>query len=304
MIRLTFVLITAIFSFQALAEAPVVDDSENFALLEQQAGPNPSAALAQSDSYFDANQPALAKETVTVNNASNNADLLNKIQALQQDIQELRGQLEIQTHDIAQLKESQLAFYKDLDARISNKETKAPIAVNTPKPVEQKAPETLAANNPPPIPEPNTPIDDKTGRAPTLPTVVSEKRTNPADEQISYLAAYEQIKNKNYDAGLSAMQSFVANYPTGGYTANAHYWIGEILMVKKNYAEAMTQFNLVLTQFPSSSKYSASMLKLGYALAETGKANEAKLRLKEVIQKYPDTNTAELALAKLKTLGG
>jgi tol-pal system protein YbgF len=128
--------------------------------------------------------------------------------------------------------------------------------------------------------------------------------SNPADEQISYLAAYELVKNKKYDDALSAMQNFVAKYPQGGYTANAHYWLGELYMVKKDYSEAIKHFDIVLEQFPSSSKCSASMLKIGYALAASGKTTDARTKLLEVLKKYPDTSTAELASTKLQSLGG
>ena len=45
----------------------------------------------------------------------------------------------------------------------------------------------------------------------TLPApadVTPVSRVNPADEQISYLAAYELVKNKRYDDALNAMQYF------------------------------------------------------------------------------------------------
>ncbi len=42
-------------------------------------------------------------------------------------------------------------------------------------------------------------------------------------------------------------------------------------MVKHNFAKAITHFELVLKQFPGSSKAAASTLKIGYALAASGK---------------------------------
>ena len=73
-------------------------------------------------------------------------------------------------------------------------------------------------------------------------------------------------------------------------------------MVKKNYPEAITHFEAVLQQFPSSNKSAPSLLKIGYALAASGNKEEAILRLQQVIKNYPDTNTAQLAKAKLESL--
>ncbi|AHE68176.1 hypothetical protein Loa_02642 [Legionella oakridgensis ATCC 33761 = DSM 21215] len=73
-------------------------------------------------------------------------------------------------------------------------------------------------------------------------------------------------------------------------------------MLKKDYPKAIEHFEAVLQQFPSSSKSAASLLKIGYALAASGKNNEAKQRLQQVIKNYPDTNTAQLATTKLRSL--
>ena len=57
-----------------------------------------------------------------------------------------------------------------------------------------------------------------------------------------------------------------------------------------------------MQQFPASSKSAASLLKIGYALAAMGKKEEAIARLQQVIKNYPDTNTAQLAKAKLESI--
>lgn len=274
----------------AFAQAPVVDDSENFALLEeQQVATESPVAHDQSDTADSSMQPALAKESVGMND-NTNAGLLDKLQGLQQDIQELRGQLEVQAHDLKLLQEQQLSFYKDLDARVRNVPA-TPLAKNEPTTDLTMGTKTASATTTSPVSQPIQPV-------------VNIARANPADEQISYLAAYELVKNKRFDEALTAMQAFVTKYPQGGYTANAEYWLGELNLVKKNYPASIEHFNVVLQRFPSSSKCSASMLKIGYAMAASGKTQEAKERLKDVVKKYPDTNIAQLATAKLESLGG
>ncbi|OGV46454.1 MAG: tol-pal system protein YbgF [Legionellales bacterium RIFCSPHIGHO2_12_FULL_42_9] len=265
-------------SWGAYCEAPVVDESENFALFENQAAnehPGSQTINRLNTINTEENTP-LAHEETNVARTSSNTELLNKFQGLQQDIQELRGQLDVQTHELTLLKQQQLDFYKDLDARLRHEVT-SPIQQNTP---------TSQLNIDEPLLHP-----------------VQATRSNPADEQISYLAAYELINNKRFNEALPAMQSFITKYPQGGYTANAHYWLGELYMVKKNYAEAIQHFDNVLQHFPSSSKSSASMLKIGYALAATGEIQAATLRLQSVIKQYPDTHAAQLAFAKLESIG-
>lgn len=288
---------------QAYAEAPVVDESENYALMdEQQSAYEQPVARRHSDSFRDDEEIPLAKEHVEPTRRGDNATLLNKIQGLQQEIQELRGQVEVQAHDLKLLQQQQVAFYKDLDARLANTSTsKAQVKANAALPTIDTS-ENLAT---PAAPSPATTIaQTKTPVTPIVaPVATSGASNNPADEQISYLAAYELVKNKHFDEALTSMEKFVAQYPKGGYTANAQYWLGELYMVKKNYPEAIQHFEIVLQQFPSSSKASASLLKIGYALSDSGKAREAVRRLQQVVKNYPDTNTAQLARAKLESLG-
>ena len=296
---LAIMLPTSAFSF-----APVVDDSENYALLDdQQAAYQRPAASRESVNNDEeialANDSTpLANDNVRANSrlSSDNANLLDKVQGLQQEVQELRGQLEVQAHDLKLLQQQQLAFYKDLDARVRNEPVK--VSKNTPTPALDISSSNVANVQGAKI------VKENLVPTPLVAAKVNSttSRINPADEQINYLAAYELVKAKKYDEALSAMDKFITKYPQGGYTANAQYWLGELYMVKKDYKSAIKHFEIVLQQFPSSSKKAASMLKIGYALADSGKKQDAIIRLQQVVKNYPDTSTAKLAKSKLDNL--
>ena len=294
--------------FNAFCEADVVDDSENFALLEgQQATYESPVAHDDSNSYGDTrrskesafakDEQALAKDDRQSSQSNSNTALLEKVQGLQQEVQELRGQLEVQSHDLKLLQEQDLSLYKDLDARLRG----MPANDVSNKPATELSMDTTPTRLPPTLKNhlSNSSIAPAT---PVALPVVTDNRVNPANQQISYLAAYDFVKHKQYDDAILAMQTFVTKYPQSGYTANAQYWLGELYMVKKNYPQAIEHFNVVLQTYPSSSKSADSLLKMGYALAASGKTAEARVTLQEVIQKYPDTSTAKLAADKLNTL--
>jgi len=288
--------LTCILPMQVYAEAPVVDDSENFAILdEQQVAVQQPVAKAQLEYESDDEVP-LARDTHD-SSGSESAELVNKMQGLQQEIQELRGQMEVQAHELKMLQQQQLAFYKDLDTRMRDGSNKSVQSAQLTSPDEPKLELATAA------PTANLPTTQSASAEKQITAAaINTARGNPADEQISYLAAYELVKNKHFDEALTAMQTFISQYPRGGYTANAQYWLGELYLVKNNYPKAIEHFEIVLKQFPSSSKAAASTLKIGYALAASGKDNEAKARLQQVIKNYPDTPTAQLATIKLESL--
>ena len=125
---------------------------------------------------------------------------------------------------------------------------------------------------------------------------------NPADEQISYMAAYDFIEKKQFKKAELALQEFVQHYPQSGYAPNAEYWLGELYLQNKNFASAIAHFENVVNNFPSSNKHAASLYKLGVALAANGQANDAKQKYFAVIQQYPDSDTAKLAQTQINKL--
>lgn len=283
------------FSGAVFAAAPVVDESQNYTILDNQSSndeeqpiarnmpasaPNSELEYGDEPEQATTNSQPLAHESKKYN-ISDNASLLNRLQTLEQEVQELRGQLEIQNHTVKTLKEQQLSFYKDLDSRInaSNTSKAAPKTVFAP---------TLAE------PVPKNTIAEAPAQA--------AHNTNPADEQVQYLAAYDLITTKHYEEATTAMQNFATNFPQSGYTPNAEYWLGELFLMQKNYPKAINHFQTVLQRFPTSSKSAPSLLKIGYALNADGKRAEAIVNLKQVIQQFPDTPSAKLAQKKLNTL--
>jgi tol-pal system protein YbgF len=280
--------LSMLLAFQLYAEVPIVEDSHNYSSNQQQDEPfiaeKPVANVDVANSKYD-NDVTYQESDESVPAQADNALLLSKLNALQQELQELRGQIEVQAHDLKLLQQQQLAFYKDLDSRINE-------AVN-----QDSKPLDVADNT-------NVKKEDKPLANSQEPkkVVAKVKSSNPAEEQISYVAAYELIKKKDYEQATTAMSSFLSNYPNSNYSANAHYWLGELFLLKQDYDSALTQFNEVLNKYPDSSKTAASMLKLGFAYAAKGDIDQARKYLRQVQQQYPDTSTAQLAKSKLAVL--
>lgn len=260
----------------SFAYAPVVDESENFAVNTSR-GPESQQALAHDDgvhsSYFGDTKPQVSMG----DNKSEIAKLLNQLEELHQTVQELRGQIDTQNHTIETLKNQQLTLYKDLDDRLTQIKltpAKQPAAAKTPASLEAKMN--------------------------ILP--VASKSQNPADEQISYMAAYNFVEKKDFRKAQLALQEFIQTYPQSGYTPNAEYWLGELYLKNKNYSAAMAHFENVVNNFPSSNKHAACLYKLGASLAANGQMDDAKNKFQAVIQQYPDTDTAKLAQTQLNKI--
>ncbi|MGV3740136.1 MAG: tol-pal system protein YbgF [Gammaproteobacteria bacterium] len=290
-------------SLPVMAKAPVVDDSEGFVLLEEQAQAAEELPVAQDESFAIADdiEEPVNHASKHLGTTTRNTDFVNKLQSLQKELQELRGQVEIQAHELDELKQQRLAL-QDIDTNIGNSSFTH----------HSNPDEHMYANNTPQntdsTPKTKQPSSEVAMDVQSIQdieqTAKITARLNPADEQISYLAAYDLVKQKQFSQATQAMQQFLNKYPHGGYSANAHYWLGELYLANKEYSSAIEQFNNVIQNFKNSSKHAPSRLKLGYALAESGRIAEAKEQLTTVMSLYPDTSTAKLARNKLTKLGG
>src|SRR3990167_941378 len=276
-------LLSMYLAFNAHALAPVVDESEDYAPFHKEGGhssPSPQPVQQYASNDEEPLVKSLPKDEA-------NTSISEQINALQQEVQALRGELEVQANAIETLKR-QLNNYRDKKLEKSQDTTK-----KTTEPAKEETSE--------PIPE-TKPIENKTKPIPVSKSTSFEQTNsskNPADEQVAYLAAYDLVKSKRYNEALVSMENFVKQYPQSGYTPNAEYWIGELLLERNMPAQALTHFENVLSLYPTSSKAAAAALKIGYALAAMGHREEAIARLKEVVKNYPDTTAAQLAKTKL-----
>lgn len=253
----------------------------------------------------------MARLEQQANNGKANVDLLNRITELQAEVQSLRGQVEEQSFKIQELEKRNRDQYVDLDSRIARIEsgqagTGAPLLDPTATPPAAGA--DPAATPPSGIvmeaPEVRPPVDaglqslpaDGTDMAPT------ETIVDPAAERAAYESAFDSLKNGQYAEAARRFQGFLAQYPTGEYSPNAQYWLGESYYVTQNYQIALDSFQGLLSRFPSSNKAPDALLKVGYCHYELKQWPQAEATLNQVVQQYPDTTVARLAQGRLRAL--
>ncbi len=254
------------------------------------------------------------------------SSLLNMHQALQdlrREVRELRGEIEVQTHELEQIKRRQRDLYVDMDRRVRALEAAsaaAPPAVSgtpagvppdtgtpsVPDPAVAAAPATAAA---PPVaaaPGPGSPAADP-ATAPAAPasattTAAAPAAMDPAAEQQAYRKAFELLKGGNFSEASAALSKFLAEYPNGRFADNAQYWLGESYYVSREFAPALKAFEQLLADYPDSPKRSHAMLKIGFIHDEAGRKEQARQVLDELIKTYPQSTAASLADKRLKRL--
>jgi tol-pal system protein YbgF len=122
------------------------------------------------------------------------------------------------------------------------------------------------------------------------------------DKATAYAAAYQTFKSGHYTKAREAFQGFLAAYPSGEYSDNAQFWVGECYFFEKKYEKAILEYEKVTKKFPSSNKVPYALLKQGLSFQNLGDKASAKLILQQVTREYPNTSQARIARSKLQEI--
>ncbi|MET0050063.1 MAG: tol-pal system protein YbgF [Candidatus Thiodiazotropha sp.] len=222
------------------------------------------------------------------------ADLVLQIQQLQREVQQLRGDVEMQKHTMDEMSRRQRDLYLDIDQRLSR--------VSGPSAAAGAA----AVAAPVAVPAPSAPASPApTASGPAVasaPPVNSVTPPDPKQEEFAYQEAFNLLKQGRYPESITAFGSFLKQYPGGTYEDNAQYWLAEASYVNRDFDTALNEFSKVRKGYPQSPKVPGAMLKMGYIYYEKQNWDEAKAILKELQMNYPDTTEARLADKRLQRI--
>lgn len=185
-----------------------------------------------------------------------------QIDQMSLEISDLRGQLERNNHEMKQMLQRQRELFVELD-RMRGEMKSAPVVQET----ESAEP--------------------------------GGQYTPNADEQTAYQDAVDLIlKKRDYAGAIAAFQQFQKDYPDSTYTANSHYWLGQLYYAKKQDKEAAKSFVAVVS-YKDSNKRADALVKLGDIAERNNNAEQAKKFYQQVVDEYPNSASAKIAGAKL-----
>ena len=116
-----------------------------------------------------------------------------------------------------------------------------------------------------------------------------------------YEAALTLPKNGKQKEALAAFDSFTKRYPSGNFTAGAHFWAGNAALQSKDLASATRHFKTVTDKWPSDNVAPDAMLGLANSQQALGDATAARNTLKSLTERYPQSNAAQVARQRLAT---
>ena len=193
--------------------------------------------------------------------------LQQQLDTMQQEVNELRGAIETHNYQLERILERQRELYAEIDKRMSGlSNASVPVAASNELPVNGGA-------------------------------VLSGNENEAYDKAVNLI-----LKDKLYDQAIPAFQNFLQTFPNSSYASNAHYWLGQLLFNKQDWAGASAEFQALVSKFPDSNKRADALLKLGITEIERANSARAKQLWEQVVREYPDSPSAKLADKRLKSL--
>ena len=115
----------------------------------------------------------------------------------------------------------------------------------------------------------------------------------------NYQAAFELLKEQRYEPAALAFQQFMVSFPDSQLADNAQYWLSETYYVTGQFEEALSQFQVVISEYPDSRKLADALLKIGYCNYELERWDDARAALIRVQSENEETTAARLAEQRL-----
>ena len=130
----------------------------------------------------------------------------------------------------------------------------------------------------------------------------SAEGASPTSASNLYRDAYETLQKGDMEGARRKFEAFLKQYPNTELSDNAQFWIGETYYQKKDYEKAILEYEKVVVTYPEGEKVSSALLKQALAFLELGDKTNARNLLKRVIDRYPQSDQAEMAKKRLETL--
>lgn len=194
------------------------------------------------------------------------AEMQNQIEALKQEVANLKGELEVATHGLETTQQRQKDLYTDTDTRLRKLESGPPVAAT-------EAPAAVPAQ---PV------LEEKDAKA-------------FADaDSLSKLAKHKEA--------FAAFDAFLKEHPTSKLAPDALYGMGYSQFALKNYKSSIATQQKVVDLHPESPKVPEAMYSQANSQIQLGQVTNAKKTLRSLIEKHPNADITPSAQKRLKTL--
>ena len=165
-------------------------------------------------------------------------------------------------------------------------------------PAPQAVPGSESASPPPGPPAPSAPPAGPAA-SPAGPQPPADAATAASAKRV-YQAALTDYQRGKFDLAVQGFRTYLNQAPHGDVADTAQYYLAESLDSKKDFRDAIAEYDRLLREFPQSSLVPKAMYKAGLASYAMKDNIQGRRWLRTLIEKYQTTTEAKLAEERLR----
>lgn len=267
-------------SVSQLAHAALFDDKEARQQIVdlQQKTEAQNQSTQTSLEALKKSQQALEQRILSIENVIKSQglmDLLSQIDRLNDELNKVKGELELAQHNIDVSQQRQKDLYADTDGRLRKLEN-----ANTP--------------------QANAALENK-----EPPAQVSNATTTPAEvsaESKAFESAQALLQAGKYKEAFDAFDKFLQGYSNSKQVPSAQYGLGYAQFSLKNYKAAIATQQKLITQFPDSPKVPDAKFNIANCQIQLSDIEGAKKTLRDLIAQHATSELVPNAKRRLAVL--
>lgn len=280
-----------------LTPTPAVAESKEMIRMEQQVSQilqNQTDLRSAIDTNY-ATMRTLVQQSLDATNQLN-----GQMQALQKAVQEVQASSGSRIDSMSQQQQGLSDNVQDIQARFGKLSQQLTDVQNVLQSIDAKVsgsggPSATSSAGPGGY---NSPAPAASGSSGAPPSGMP-----PISSDTLYQNALRDFTSGNYDLARQEFGDYIKHFPQNDLASNAQFYLGEVAYAQRNFKDAIVQYDNVLTNYPKSFKLAASLLKKGMAELELGTKSTGVRDLREVSRRFPGSDEARRANAKLKEIG-
>lgn len=255
-------------------------------------------------------RPSTDADAKSITTGSYSADLLQQVFTLEEDVRQLRGEVETNRFEIGRLQNQLKLMQEDIDFRLKSLESNGQ---GTSPGINNLNSQTGSSTN-----QNTTQIDTSEAYRPannasSIPSsstagsgTLAQPGTYEADAPRShYNQAFRLLNQNRYEDAEQSFAEFTKKYPDDPLIGNAYYWLGETYFIREKYIEAADNFRQGYQVVPDGPKAPDNLLKLAITLKSLDRSDDACTVLEQISKKFQDAPNSLLqrAQAEQKLIG-
>ncbi len=197
------------------------------------------------------------------------SDRFDIMQDLREEVRMLRGMVEELSYELQQVKQRQLDDYLDIDRRLG--------ILNGGLPADNVVPDSSLEQslNSPSVEESSSAEIQESSDFVVADTLKLDDY-EVAVKQDYEAASNKLLKDRDIEAATVSLNAHLEKFPNSPFTANAHYWLGEIYLLQGETELARQAFTTITEEHKNHPKVMDSRFKLGKIYFQLGEIGRAK----------------------------